>query len=165
MAKQRYLRQVGTKKAPFIWTARKAARPDMVEHDPEIAGIRIAALKQQIADAKAAPTIETELTEEVMTDAMEIASLEAELQDTRDIKAGIVPEHIEEKNEDELDAEERQSIIIKDAEIIKIKEMTKKQLGSYAEVGYGEKLDQRESLSDLCEQVMELRIPEIFEEK
>ena len=50
---QRYLRQAGTKKAPFVWTARKAARPDMVEFDPDMAKTLLEARKQKLAELEA----------------------------------------------------------------------------------------------------------------
>jgi len=82
----KYLRQIGTDKAPFIWSEALAARKDMVLHDPDAARIRIASLRAQLRDrgANKGGDIDPEIlakAEKITADAKEIASLEREIEE------------------------------------------------------------------------------------
>ena len=158
----RYLRQVGTKKAPVNWTKRKAARPDMVEYDPDIAKIRIDAAKRKLEDLKTQPA-EVTLTEDLIDEAKELSDLEAEIKREEDKKAGVVTDQVADKTEEELDAQERQVIIDKDADIIKIRKMDEDQLIECAAIDYGVKLDKRSSPESMRRKVLKLRTDVIFE--
>lgn len=162
---QRYLRQIGTKKAPFPWSARKAARRDMVEYDPEQAKTRVEALRRKLDDLEKEP-IETDMTDQAITEAMEIAELENKIKLAEDRKAGIIPEDVpKDKTAEELDVEERQAIIDKDADVIKIKGMkTEKEIRDYMEAEHGTK-SRIKDIESLREMAISLRTEVIFEAK
>jgi hypothetical protein len=162
----RYLRQLGTNKAPFIWTERRAKRKDMVEYDPDAAKTIIEAKKRRLAELEAQPAVvDTKDTEKLVGDALEIAELDAKIKEVEDRKAGLdtTPKKPE-KSEEELDTEERQVIINKNSEVVKIKAMrTKKDLCDYAEENFGKKLDPKENMESIRKVVIDLQAERIFE--
>lgn len=165
----RYLRQTGPAgkgKAPFPWTARKAARPDMVEYDPEMAVTRIDALKRKLEALNAEGVEATDMTDKAIAEAKEISELEAAIQQAEDRKAGIIPSKEDKpKTDEELDAEERQAIIDKDPDVIKIKAMeTEEEIKEYLELEFGKKSKSKD-VETLRAKAIELRVKEIFEDK
>jgi hypothetical protein len=162
----RYLRQLGTNKAPFPWTARKAARKDMVEYDPDQAKVRIEALRRKLDDLTAQPKETAPLDEELIGDAKEIAELEAKIKKAEDAKAGLLVDEKAEKSQEELDMEERQVIINKDSDIIKVRAMRKlDSIRSYLEENYGVTLGEDADMEALKAEAIKQRTARIFEKK
>ena len=160
---QRYLRQAGTKKAPFVWTPRRAARPDMVEFDPEMAKTLLEARKEKLAELEA-KEVPTDLTPEIIDDLKELADIESKIKRIQDKKAGVPEPKIDpEVSAEELDAQERQTILNKDVDILKIKEMTDEELTQCAAEDYGLKLKPKMDVEEKRALILAKRTKVIFE--
>lgn len=142
MSEQRYLRQLGTNKAPFIYTEALASRKkDMVLFNPDEAKTIIATKRKLLAELKANQTVDQEAilvakarAGQLRDDSLVIHQLDKEIEAAK--KAGVMTP--ESRDEGQPPASKRQRQIDMDPQIKEIQEMTRKaHVETYLASNYG----------------------------
>jgi hypothetical protein len=166
----RYLRQIGTNKAPFPWTEALAKRKDMVPYSPKEAKIRIEANRRMVEEMKEGKKMDPVAKAEAKAQAEEIAKTVKELaateQEIEDMKFNL--EEVPKDTDSPAVKTKREHQMENDRDLAKIRAMTRKaHVEEYLAQKYGREFDSVEitttSLKDLKDIAIKARIGTLYE--
>lgn len=167
---RRYLRQIGTNKAPFVYTEALAKRKDMVPFDSDAAKNMIAAKRKLLDELRANQVVDQEAilvgkarAGQLRDDSIAIHQLDKEIESAK--RAGVMTP--EAQGGESQPITKRQKQIDSDRQIQEIQTMTRKtHVETYLANNYGVMLSEDDlamSLKEIKDIAIQKRINTLFE--